>query len=71
VSDYGRGIPQKYVSQIFDPFFTTQNPREGTGQGLNIVYGIVTKCEGTIDVESKEQGGTPFTNKFPARRVDA
>jgi len=71
VSDYGRGIPQKYVSQIFDPFFTTKTPGEGTGQGLNIVYRIVTKCEGTIDVEGKEQGGTTFTIKFPARRVDA
>ena len=71
VSDHGMGIPQKYLSQIFDPFFTTKNPGEGTGLGLNIVYRIVTKYEGTIDVESKEQVGTTFTIKFPARRVDA
>jgi PAS domain S-box-containing protein len=71
VSDHGMGIPQKYLSQIFDPFFTTKNPGEGTGLGLNIVYRIVTKCEGTIDVESKEQVGTTFTIKFPAWRVDA
>ena len=71
MSDYGRGIPQKYVSQIFDPFFTTKNPGEGTDLGLNIVYRIVTKYEGTIDVESKEQEGTTFTIKIPARRVDA
>ena len=71
VSDHGMGIPQKYLSQIFDPFFTTKNPGEGTGLGLNIVYRIVTKYEGTIDVKSKEQVGTTFTIKFPARRVDA
>jgi signal transduction histidine kinase len=70
VSDHGMGIPQKYLSQIFDPFFTTKNPGEGTGLGLNIVYRIVTKYEGTIDVESKEQVGTTFTIKFPARRAD-
>jgi len=68
VSDDGMGIPQKYVNQIFDPFFTTKNPGEGTGLGLNIVYRIVTKYEGTIDVESTEQVGTTFTIKFPIGR---
>ncbi len=71
VSDQGMGIPQKYLSQIFDPFFTTKNPGEGTGLGLNIVYRIVTKYAGTIDVESKEEAGTTFTIKFPARRVES
>jgi len=70
VSDNGMGIPQKYISHIFDPFFTTKNPGEGTGLGLNIVYRIVTKYEGTIDVESKEQVGTTFTIKFPISRVE-
>jgi signal transduction histidine kinase len=68
VTDSGNGIPQKYINQIFDPFFTTKKPGEGTGLGLNIVYRIVTKYEGTIDVESKEQVGTTFTVKFPTRR---
>jgi PAS domain S-box-containing protein len=70
VSDRGMGIPQKYINQIFDPFFTTKKYGEGTGLGLNIVYRIVTKHEGTIDVESKEQVGTTFTIKFPIRRVE-
>ena len=70
VSDSGRGIPDKYLKQIFDPFFTTKKPGEGTGLGLNIVYRIVTKYEGTIDVESKEHIGTTFTIKFPIRRTE-
>jgi signal transduction histidine kinase len=70
VSDNGIGIPQKYLNQIFDPFFTTKKQGEGTGLGLNIVYRIVTKYEGTIEVESKEQVGTTFTIKFPKRRDD-
>ena len=70
VTDSGMGIPQKYLNQIFDPFFTTKKLGEGTGLGLNIVYRIVTKYEGTIDVESKEQTGTTFTIKFPTRRVE-
>jgi PAS domain S-box-containing protein len=68
VSDNGMGIPQKYINKIFDPFFTTKKIGEGTGLGLNIVYRIVTKYEGTIDVESKEGIGTTFTIKFPIRR---
>jgi PAS domain S-box-containing protein len=70
VSDNGKGIPQKYLNKIFDPFFTMKKPGEGTGLGLNIVYRIVTKYEGTIDVESKEQVGTTFTIKFPKRREE-
>jgi signal transduction histidine kinase len=68
IMDSGVGIPQKYLNKIFDPFFTTKNPGEGTGLGLNIVYRIVTKYEGTIDVESKENIGTTFTIKFQIRR---
>lgn len=68
VCDNGVGIPQKFLHQIFDPFFTTKKVGEGTGLGLNIVYRIITKYEGTIDVESKEQVGTTFTIKFPKRR---
>ena len=70
ISDSGQGIPQKYINQIFDPFFTTKKPGEGTGLGLNIVYRIVTKYSGTIDVESEEEAGTTFTIKFPIRRVE-
>jgi len=68
VSDNGKGISQKNINKIFDPFFTTKKIGEGTGLGLNIVYRIITKYEGTIDVESKEGIGTTFTIKFPIRR---
>ena len=71
VSDHGMGIPQKFLNRIFDPFFTTKKSGEGTGLGLNIVYRIVTKHEGTIDVESREQIGTTFTIKFPIRRAES
>ncbi len=68
VSDNGMGIPQKNLNKIFDPFFTTKKIGEGTGLGLNIVYRIITKYEGTIDVDSKEGVGTTFTIRFPIRR---
>ncbi|OGP65969.1 MAG: hypothetical protein A2170_05100 [Deltaproteobacteria bacterium RBG_13_53_10] len=68
VGDNGMGIPQKHLNKIFDPFFTTKKTGEGTGLGLNIVYRIVAKHEGTIDVESKEGEGTVFTVRFPSRK---
>jgi len=71
VSDSGVGIPPKYLNQIFDPFFTTKKIGEGTGLGLNIVYRIVTKHEGTIEIESTEGVGTTFTIKFPKWREES
>ena len=68
MSDSGVGISPRYLNQIFDPFFTTKKTGEGTGLGLNIVYRIVTKYEGTIEVESTEGVGTTFTIKFPKWR---
>ncbi len=68
VGDSGIGIPQEDLKKIFDPFFTTKKPGEGTGLGLNVVYRIVVKYEGTIDIESKKGVGTTFTIKFPFRR---
>jgi PAS domain S-box-containing protein len=68
VSDSGIGIPQRDLSKIFDPFFTTRKFGEGKGLGLNTVYRLVTKYDGSIDVESKEEIGTTFTIRLPIRR---
>jgi PAS domain S-box-containing protein len=64
VSDNGPGIDKKIISRIFDPFFTTKKSGEGTGMGLAIVHGIVSKHGGTIRVDSKP-GKTAFHCYFP------
>lgn len=66
VADSGHGIPEDKMSQIFDPFFTTKPVGVGTGLGLYVVYRIMTKHGGSIDVESSQGQGTAFTLKFPA-----
>ncbi|MBI5642376.1 MAG: PAS domain S-box protein [Deltaproteobacteria bacterium] len=71
VSDTGQGISEKNLSQIYDPFFTTKPVGMGTGLGLYVVYRIVTKYGGAIDVESKADIGTAFTLRFPAAGGEA
>jgi signal transduction histidine kinase len=73
VSDNGGGIPDEKRRVIFDPFYTTKPPGRGTGLGLNIVYRIVTKYRGTIQVQSELPrdgvgGGTTFELRFPVEQ---
>jgi signal transduction histidine kinase/HAMP domain-containing protein len=64
VIDNGPGIPSETMPRIFEPFFTTKPKGEGSGLGLGIVHGIVTKHGGTIEVESRP-GRTCFTVRLP------
>jgi len=70
-ADTGHGIRKEHRSRIFDPLFTTKKVGEGTGLGLSVSYGILTKHGGTIDFETKtkdesEDAGTTFIITLPA-----
>jgi len=65
VADTGIGIPDDALPHIFEPFFTTKENGKGTGLGLAVVYGIIERHGGTIDVQSKLHGGTTFTLLLP------
>ena len=63
--DSGVGIPEENIVRIFDPFFTTKPEGEGTGLGLSVSYGIVSRHRGLIEVESEIGIGTTFILSLP------
>ncbi len=65
VADTGVGMSPEVRSRIFDPFFSTKHEAKGVGLGLAVVYGIVQRHEGRIEVESAPSQGTTFIITLP------
>lgn len=69
ISDTGIGIPKERIDKIFDRFYqvddTQTREQEGTGIGLALTKELIELHKGSIEVESKEGGGTTFTISIP------
>lgn len=65
VEDNGPGIPQEAGAWLFEPFFTTRDVGEGMGLGLAISQGIAEEHGGTLQLESREEGGTRAVLRLP------
>ncbi len=69
VRDDGVGMDESTRARVFDPFFTTKGPK-GMGLGMSVVYGIVERHNGKIDLESEPGRGTCFTVRMAAATSD-
>lgn len=67
--DTGNGIAPEDLPKIFDPFFTTRDVGQGTGLGLHLVYHLIAKHGGQIEVQSELGKGSFFTVHLPAVEV--
>jgi signal transduction histidine kinase/ActR/RegA family two-component response regulator len=67
VVDTGVGMSDDVRNRVFEPFFSTKTEK-GSGLGLSIVYGIVTRHGGEIVVESTPGVGSTFRFWLPIVR---
>lgn len=63
--DDGTGINERAKTKIFNPFFTTKEVGKGMGLGLSLSYGILSKLQGSIVVESEWGKGAAFLIRVP------
>ncbi|MCP4343674.1 MAG: response regulator [Desulfobulbaceae bacterium] len=65
VTDTGSGIEEELLDRIFEPYFSTKEKTSGTGMGLAMVHGIISRQGGTIAVESEMDKGSVFRVRLP------
>ncbi|MGB3222449.1 MAG: ATP-binding protein [Desulforhopalus sp.] len=70
VSDSGDGIEAKLLDRIFEPYFSTKEKTSGTGMGLAMVHGIVSRQGGNIKVESTVGKGSVFRVYLPVAQKE-
>jgi CheY-like chemotaxis protein/anti-sigma regulatory factor (Ser/Thr protein kinase) len=69
VSDSGSGMTEEVRSRCLEPFFSTKGDR-GTGLGLSMVFGIVKRHSGSLDLQSAVGRGTTFSLSFPVLEAE-
>jgi signal transduction histidine kinase len=70
IEDNGIGMDSEVISRVYEPFFTTKGMNTGGGEGgsglgLYICYGILSRHGVEPLVRSKEGEGTSFVLAFP------
>jgi K+-sensing histidine kinase KdpD len=77
VADRGRGVPPAERERIFEPFYRPAGGSPdgaragGAGLGLAIARRLAQAQAGTLTYEDRHGGGSIFTLRLPAARLDA
>ncbi len=66
--DEGIGIPKRLLNRVFEPYFSTK--QDGSGLGLAVVHSIVSKHNGSVEIDSTPGSGTTVTVRLPVAEGD-
>lgn len=69
LTDQGTGMSEETLRRCLEPFFTTKG-QKGTGLGLAMVYGVICRHGGHIQIESRLGQGTTFHIELPVVQSD-
>jgi signal transduction histidine kinase len=69
VTDSGTGIEKENLFKVFDPYFSTKTrvSQKGLGLGLSIVYSIIKKHGGHVELYSEIDIGTTVMLYLPVK----
>ena len=65
VRDYGHGIPEDELPHVKEKFYKGSSKNRGTGIGLAVCDEIISRHNGTLDIENAKGGGCKVTVKLP------
>ncbi len=64
IADNGTGMTDEVRSRCLEPFFSTKGDN-GTGLGLSMVFGVIKRHGGTLEIDSTLGAGTTFRVSLP------
>ena len=67
IRDYGPGIPAEELPHVKYKFYKGSSKARGSGIGLAVCDEIITRHEGTLDIDIAEGGGCIVTIHLPIR----
>jgi signal transduction histidine kinase len=65
IVDRGPGLAPDQHAKLFDKFYRGRTSAPGAGLGLAVCRGIAVAHGGTVEVASRDGGGTKFTVRIP------